>query len=186
LTKTQEELGPDLDTFFRLQDARWRGRGGSSSASEQVRAFHHDFASRALANGWLRLWFLELAGEPAAAWYGWRLGDRYAFYLSGFDPRYAKLRVGLVLLAHTVRSAIAEGAGEYDLLLGDEPYKGRFANSQRTVQSVLITRPGAATALAAAETAIWRLSRRLPDSRRRQLRAALGGLVGRLPGARRR
>jgi CelD/BcsL family acetyltransferase involved in cellulose biosynthesis len=185
-TQTQEELDSDLDTFFSLQDARWRGRGGSSSASPQVRAFHHDFASRALDRGWLRLWFLELGGEPAAAWYGWRLGDRYSFYLSGFEPRYARLRVGLVLLAHTIRSAIEEGAGDYDLLLGDEPYKSRFANSRRNVESVLIARPGAPNALAAAETTLWRLSRRLPEARRRQLREALAGLAERLPGARRR
>ena len=184
MTDSQQQLASDLETFFRLHDARWSGRGGSSSAGRRLREFHRDFASRALERGWLRLWFLELGGEPAAAWYGWRVGDRYAFYLSGFEPRYAELRVGLVLLAHTLRSAIAEGASEYDLLLGNEPYKARFANSRRTVESVLITRPGVANALAAAETAVWRLSRRLPEDRRSQVRSVLGGLAERLPGAR--
>jgi hypothetical protein len=49
---------------------------------------------------------------------------------------------------------------------------------------VLITRPGLASALAAAETGIWRASRRLPPERRAQLRSAFGGLANRLPGAR--
>jgi CelD/BcsL family acetyltransferase involved in cellulose biosynthesis len=184
MAESQDQLGSDLETFFRLHDARWQPRGGSSSEGEPLRAFHADFASGALARGWLRLWFLELDGEPAAAWYGWRVGDRYAFYLSGFEPRFADLRVGLVLLAHTLRSAIAEGASEYDMLLGNEPYKARFANSERTVQSVLVTRPGLASALAAAETGIWRTSRRLPEARRAQLRSAFDGIVRRLPGAR--
>ena len=46
--------------------------------------------------------------------------------------------VGLVLMAHTVREAIEEGADEYDLLLGDETYKARFATDERAVETLVV------------------------------------------------
>ena len=71
------QVAQDMQTFYRLHDARWRERGGSSLNSPTARAFHTDFAAAALQRGWLRLWFLEADGDDVAAWYGWRLGDRY-------------------------------------------------------------------------------------------------------------
>ena len=184
-TEDAAALPGDLRTFFRLHDARWRARGGSSSAGERVRAFHRDFAARIHERGWLRLWFLELDGDAVAAWYGWHLGGRYSYYLAGFDPGHSASRVGLVLLAHTVRSAIAEAADAYGLLLGDEPYKARFTDARREVVTLLATRARhPAGALAAAEVGAWELSRRLAPAQRRRLRHVLRGLVVRLPGER--
>ena len=42
-------------------------------------------------------------------------------------------------MADTLRSAIEEGAKEFDMLLGNEPYKKRFTNASREVQTVLLT-----------------------------------------------
>jgi CelD/BcsL family acetyltransferase involved in cellulose biosynthesis len=170
VTETASELEGDLASLFRLQDIRWPASRGSEALLERVRAFHREFASAALARGWLRLWLLELDGEPAAGWYGWRLGDRYVYYWSAFAPRLAELRPGLVLLAHTVRSAIDEGAGAYDMLLGNEPFKGRFANSRREIESLLIARSRLGDTLAAGEAGAWRLSRRLSAYRARRAR----------------
>ncbi len=100
-TQAASELTSDLETFFRLHDARWESRGGSSSATERVRSFHADFAEAALERGWLRLWLMEVDGDSVAAWYGWRLGERYSYYLAGFEPRWSDASVGLLLLAHT-------------------------------------------------------------------------------------
>jgi CelD/BcsL family acetyltransferase involved in cellulose biosynthesis len=176
-----------METFFRLHDARWADRGGSSSAGPRVRAFHRDFAAAALARGWLRLWFLEIDGEPAASWYGWRIGSTYAYYLAGFSPAWSRYNVGSVLLAHTIRSALEEGATTYDLLLGSESYKSRLASGQQPVQTVVLSRARHPTRLlVAAETALWRAGRRLPPERRARARSIYRRLAGRLPTARRR
>lgn len=186
-TERADELDRDLATFFRLHDARWDPRGGSSSQGVPVREFHRRFAAAALSRGWLRLWFLELDHRPVAGWYGWSLGGRYAYYLAGFDPAFARLRVGHVLLAHTIRDAIESGAEEYDLLLGDESYKSRFASSRREVETLVIT-PAAhpARAVAALETGLWRAVQRLTVERRGRLRRALAVIADRLPGSRSR
>jgi CelD/BcsL family acetyltransferase involved in cellulose biosynthesis len=186
-TNDASELAGDLETFFRLHDARWDPRGGSSSRTERARRFHADFSRAALARGWLRQWSLEIDGEPAASWYGWRLGGRYSYYLAGFEPRWADASVGLLLLAHTVRAAIEEGASEYDLLLGEEDYKRRFADSDRPVETVILARARRPVRmLASADAALWRGYARLSPGARERARS-LARVAGRaLPWSRRR
>jgi CelD/BcsL family acetyltransferase involved in cellulose biosynthesis len=171
----QGELPEALATLFELHDRRWAERGGSSLA-ESGRVFHRRFAAAALEQGWLRLRILEIDGVPAAVLYGWRLGPSYAFYQGGFDPAWASHSVGMVLLADTIRAAVEEGAQEFDLLLGDEPYKLRFAGLSRPIQSLTLVGQRHPYRLAAgAEHRLRRsadaldLQRRLPPSLARAL-----------------
>jgi CelD/BcsL family acetyltransferase involved in cellulose biosynthesis len=187
LTESESDLEHDMRTFFTLHLARWAGRGGSSLSSERAQAFHLSFAREALRLGWLRLWFLEVAGRPVAAWYGWRLGDRYSYYQAGFDSSWSRASVGFLLLAHTVRMAAEEGAAVYDLLLGSEAFKDRFATGYRTVSTVAIGRRlHPARLAAAADLGLRRLGRHLPTTARAHIRRSFDGLVSRLPTARTR
>lgn len=135
LTTAPDRLEADLDTFFALHDERWSDRGGSSSEGERVRRFQRRFAAAALERGWLRLWLAEADGAPRAAWYGWRIGGRYCYSLSGLSKEYEEFALGTVLLAHTIEQAAAEGAGTYDLMWGDEGYKQRFETGRRETAS---------------------------------------------------
>ncbi|MGI8462507.1 MAG: GNAT family N-acetyltransferase [Solirubrobacterales bacterium] len=180
-------LSADIAALVRLHQRRWEGRGGSGALSERPSRFHAEFAASALARGWLRLWLLELDGEPVAAWYGWRLGDRYSYYQAGFDPRFEKQSVGLVLLAHTIRAAAEEGSAVYDLLRGGEAYKSRFATAERSVHTVALTMPGSLTRLLLeTEAAAWRAGQRLTPERLAMARAAYGKLERFMPGGRAR
>jgi CelD/BcsL family acetyltransferase involved in cellulose biosynthesis len=137
--ESQDEVLGSFGTLFALHDARWRGRNEASSiASSAARDFHREFMVEAHGRGWLRLYVLEVDGMAVAAWYGWRVGDRFSYYQAGFDPTWGRYSVGFLLLAETVREAIDEGAAEYDLLLGDEAFKARFATGRRLGQSVLL------------------------------------------------
>jgi CelD/BcsL family acetyltransferase involved in cellulose biosynthesis len=150
LTTEAAQLDADFDVFLRLHDARWSQRGGSSSGEESVQRFQRRFAALALERGWLRLWTAEADGEPAASWYGWRLGDRYCYALSGFERRFEALSLGTVLLAHTIEQAAAEGASVYDLMWGEEPYKARFETGHREAATWVIGRRRHPARLAAA------------------------------------
>jgi CelD/BcsL family acetyltransferase involved in cellulose biosynthesis len=172
-TRTQAELEQDFEVLFELHEARWGDRGGSTALTEGSRAFHRDFARIALARGWLRLSFLELEGKPVAALYGWRLGPRYSYYMSGFSPRRSRDSVGFVLLAHTIQSACEEQASEYDLLLGDEDYKHRFDTDARTVQTIALgPRTDPAAIRLRFDAALWRAGRRLSPSLRARAASA--------------
>jgi len=176
-TERPEELAADMATLFDLHDRRWSGRGGSSLASRRARAFHAEFAAAALGRGWLRLWLMEWDGEPVAAWYGWRVGDRYSFYNGGFDPERSKLSPGMVMLATVIRSAFEEGAREFDFLLGDEAYKARFADegAETEVADVVLARslPHPAATVTLAAHAARRAGRALPREWRTRLGARL-------------
>lgn len=136
---TEETLELDLAHLFSLHERRWAEQGTTALKTPGVAGFLRAFAIAASERGWIRLRLLEVDGAPVAAFLGWRLGDAYAFYQSGFDPAWASHSVGTLLMADTVRSALDEGAAEFDMLLGDETYKKRFANASREVHTVLLT-----------------------------------------------
>jgi CelD/BcsL family acetyltransferase involved in cellulose biosynthesis len=172
------EVRSDMDTLFRLHEARWGTREGASAmADPAVREFQRDLARAAQEHGWLRLYLLEVDDEPVAAWYGWRVGDRFSYYQAGFDPNWSRQSVGFLLLAETIREAIAEGAADYDLLRGREAFKIRFANAERRTSRVVVA-PAVSGARIA--TSLEILSRRsfgaLPSSARQRLRRIRGRL----------
>jgi len=139
-------LDADLDDLFRLHVARF---GEHSPFVRRRTAFHRAFAHRALEHGWLRLWMLELDDRPVAAEYGFRFGTVESFYQSGRDPELQRESIGMMLLTHTVRSALDDGVHEFAFLRGNDPYKYRFANDDRGLDSVCVIRgPAAAAALA--------------------------------------
>jgi CelD/BcsL family acetyltransferase involved in cellulose biosynthesis len=129
---TADTIAEDFDTLFQLHTARWPRSPWFADAV----GFHRDFASVALARGWLRLWTLELDGRPAASWLGYRFAGVESYYQAGRDPSLERERVGFVLLAHTIREALQDGMSEYRLLRGDEAFKSRFATSDPGVETL--------------------------------------------------
>ena len=138
LAEQPERLQRDLDVLFSLHAMRWGPE--SRALGPARRAFHGDFAARALERGWLRLWFLEVDGSPVAAWYGFRFAGAEWFYQGGRDPAWEAASVGSVLLVHTLREAFQDGLREYKMLRGDEAYKGRFASEACEVLTMAIGR----------------------------------------------
>jgi CelD/BcsL family acetyltransferase involved in cellulose biosynthesis len=173
------EVAADLETLFRLHDARWDERSEPSALADRaIRAFHHEFARAAFDRGWLRLHVMEVDGAPIAALYGWLIGGRWSYYQAGFDPAWSRHSPGFLLLAETIRDAIEDGASEYDMLRGDEAFKRRFATSFRTVRSILLAPRGHQVHLNAAAVArlrrVWRTLPSRPRARARRLAGRLG------------
>ncbi|MDX6582332.1 MAG: hypothetical protein QOI10_1516 [Solirubrobacterales bacterium] len=174
-------LAADMSAFARLHRDRWAGRGGSGALDQTSTAFHSLFSAALLEQDWLRLWIVEVDGEPAAAWYGWRIGDRYSYYLAGFDETYADYSIGTLLLAHTIEDAIASGCSVYEMLLGSEPFKRRFATGERQVTSVILSsRLHRARLAALGAAAARRATDRLGPSARARIKRPLRALADRL------
>jgi CelD/BcsL family acetyltransferase involved in cellulose biosynthesis len=187
-TAVPGEVRADVAEFFRLHNSRWDEReGGSTITSPTVRAFHEDFAAAARERGWLRMSFLEVEGTAVAALYAWRIGGRYAYFQAGFDTAWADRSVGLVLMAHTVREAIEEGADEYDLLLGGETYKARFATDEREVETLVVAGVLDPTRLMAqVDLGVRRATDGLSPELRARLRDVAKPVLARMPGTRSR
>lgn len=158
-----EDLGDALSDHFALHELRWPVHPRRSQRARSVKRFHGDFACRAAARGWLRLWQLRVDGQAIASWYGWNVGGRYAYYQAGLDPRWARFSPGTLLLARTIRAAIQEGCLTYEFLLGEERYKQRFGTRTSGVASLTAApRPSAALAVVAGIWAARRGARKLP------------------------
>ena len=116
--------GRDMETFVRSPRAALPGRRGSTV----FRGDHAEGVPRrssrrrgAMQRGWVRLWPLEVDEVPIAAWYGWRLGDRYAVTIRPASiPAWSQTSAqGFLLLARrALRAAIEEArCDRYEMLL---------------------------------------------------------------------
>jgi CelD/BcsL family acetyltransferase involved in cellulose biosynthesis len=151
-----------LAALVALHHLRWSERGGSDGLhTPALLAFHEDVSQRALDRGWLRLFVLSLDGASAAALYGFRYQQAFYFYQSGLDPRFGKHSVGLVAMGLAIKSAIEEGADEFDLLHGDEPYKFHWAKETRELVRLEAYPPGAGAWLYARARELGRTVRRM-------------------------
>jgi CelD/BcsL family acetyltransferase involved in cellulose biosynthesis len=157
LADDPDRLSEDLDVLFRLHRDRW---GHETNFSSRER-FHRDFAWESYRRGWLRLWFAELDGEPAAAWYGFRFADVESYYQAGWAAHWAETSVGFVLLAHTIREAFQNGMKEYRFLRGGEAYKYRFADSDPALETVALPRGPLGRVFVASATTLRRSQRLL-------------------------
>jgi CelD/BcsL family acetyltransferase involved in cellulose biosynthesis len=132
-----DRLDDHLDALFSLHSARWQD-GETLFLTDGGKHFHRRFARLAAREGWLRLWFLELDGHPAAAWYGFRFEGVETYYQLGRDPEWERASVGLLVVAHSIREAIGDGVDEYRLGPGDQAYKYRFSDTGPEMETIVL------------------------------------------------
>jgi CelD/BcsL family acetyltransferase involved in cellulose biosynthesis len=145
-----------------LHNARWRDRGGSDAFDTPgLVAFHREFSRIALERGWLRLYVLRLDRKSAACLYGFLYGGTFYFYQSGFDSAYRKESVGLVSMGLSIKSAIEEGAEEYDLLHGNEEYKSHWSRESRELSRLELYPPGGMGSICRRSAQLERAARRM-------------------------
>lgn len=137
--KDANELSAGMDTFFRLHQQRWLAKrlpglflGGSN------RRFHLALAGRLASRGRLVLSAAFLDGKPAAAFYGFKFGADYSYYLGGFDPALAKYSVSTVLIFNLIKDALAGNAKAFDFLRGQEAYKLRWGAKETPLYRLLV------------------------------------------------
>ena len=133
-----------LPTVFRLYQARASVvRRGRLWKSEAGRAFITNWMVRLAHEGALDL-SLILVGDRAEA-FAFGIVDQQAYYLYGlaFDPgsEVAKWSPGEQLLVHLIRGYAEQGKTYFDFLVGDESYKGAWADERRSVQTHLVGEP---------------------------------------------
>lgn len=142
--RSPEDCRESLEQLIALHNLRWRGHGDSDAfhAAEIVR-FHHAMSQVALERQWLRLFVLTFDAKPVAALYGFLYQRVFYFYQSGYDPGYRKHSVGLLTMGLAIKSAIEEGAEQFDMLHGDESYKFHWAKEVRQLEHLELYAPDA-------------------------------------------
>jgi len=108
---------------------------------------------------------VEFNGLPIAFHFGFDYSGSIIWYKPSFDVQYAEHSPGLLLTRKIIEDGLARSRRELDFTIGDEAFKGRFANLSRfnIALSVYHNLPSAWRAQG------WRWLRRNLGRARRQL-----------------
>jgi CelD/BcsL family acetyltransferase involved in cellulose biosynthesis len=142
-TADADTYAPLLDVLFELHHRRWADNGGGVLGDARVQALHRAAAARFAVTRRLLLHSLTIGTRVAAACYGFISGDHACYYIGGFDPAFADVSPGTLVVAHAIEDARQRGARVFDFLRGQERYKYSWgASDWPTVRRVLSrTRP---------------------------------------------
>ncbi len=176
-----ESLEERMNDFFELHNKRWKSleRPGYFR-SKRVRFFHQTLAQRFLEPGYLRLYCLEIDGQPAATDYVFWYNQRAISYQSGFDPRFHSYGPGFFIMTYAIRKAVEDGLLEYDFSRGTARYKYSWNPLVRVNRSfVLWRRSMAVQVYVAARRGLMQLSQLYENSAPKKLKKGLRLLVPR-------
>jgi CelD/BcsL family acetyltransferase involved in cellulose biosynthesis len=128
-----------FERFLALHESSWALRGGSSATGLQsLKDFHRDVVVRLALAGRLRFEEIWVDGACLASLYGICNGERYCYYLSGYDPAWAKYSLGFTVIGLSIAGAAERGVKFYDMLRGAELYKFEWANESRATFAVQV------------------------------------------------
>jgi CelD/BcsL family acetyltransferase involved in cellulose biosynthesis len=142
LLSREADLPPFLDALVDLNHRRWSalGQDGTFVRKPLELRFCRNFAPRALARGWLRLFAIRRGSRFEAVQMGYTYRHVFHQFQEGFDPLAAR-GVGNVLRSRVIRHCIEEGVHTYDFLGGHTAHKRRWRSRPRPGHDLLIGRP---------------------------------------------
>jgi CelD/BcsL family acetyltransferase involved in cellulose biosynthesis len=150
-----ERLDPAiLDPLLRFHHERMQAKGRLLAVNPQEGQFHRRLITRASQGRGPAALLAELDGRPIGVEYGFLWGDVFAGYKNGWDPAWAHLRLGNVLLRETIKSLGHRGVRIFDLLRGREPYKYEFSPIERYDETWFVPNGPAGKILAMRERAL--------------------------------
>jgi CelD/BcsL family acetyltransferase involved in cellulose biosynthesis len=144
LAHTPDQLQIGTRILQALHAERWHaaGKDGAFRAGRFAR-FHDCVMPLLLERGALELRWLSVGDRPIAAIYNIRWHNKIYFYQSGRTLELPPhLRAGIVLHAHCIAQAIADGCCEYDFLAGVSQYKQQLALSSRPIVQFRLAKEG--------------------------------------------
>ncbi len=139
LVGKEHNLEAEVDDFVVLQRASREDK--ADFMTPEMRRFFGAVARTMLDAGYLRLCFLTLNGEKAAALFAFEYDYKFLLYNSGYDPdAYSQLSPGWVILSYSVQYAIAAGCRVFDFMQGNEEYKYRYGSQDYKVMRTIVER----------------------------------------------
>jgi CelD/BcsL family acetyltransferase involved in cellulose biosynthesis len=126
------EIQTLLPVFFDQHARRWKavGRPSLFDAGNQ-RTFYLALAAALHSAGWLLFSVVEFNGQPIAFHFGFDYYGSLTWYKPSFEVQYAEHSPGLLLTRKIIEDGLARSKRELDFTIGDEAFKGRFANVSR-------------------------------------------------------
>ena len=139
---TTTDLQKYLPVLFELHQKRWEDIGEPGSfAMEDRRHFYQYIAAAFLQRGWLEFWIMELNGTAVAAQFCFQYNNSVYLLQEGFDPQYAKDKVGYALRSRMLQHFIQQGLERYDVLGGTQAHKQKFGAVQGSYVNIEFAKP---------------------------------------------
>lgn len=144
----------DIASFVKLHGSRWKHRGHSAVTALGSRLpAMLAAASEGLDSARLRLWMLEVDGEPISTQLFFAADGEVAYINGGWDERFAQLKPAMLGILYAIEDAFARGERRIDLGGGEQPYKLRFADGNDPVAWSILMPFGRRLPLTRARTA---------------------------------
>jgi CelD/BcsL family acetyltransferase involved in cellulose biosynthesis len=118
----------ELATFFEL--FRLSREDKEIFMTAQMTSFFQALTETLAAEKLLKLLFLDVDENPAAAVLCFDHNASIYLYNNGFDINFSQLSVGLLCKVFSIKYAIENGKKEYDFLKGAETYKHRLGGQE--------------------------------------------------------
>ncbi len=135
LTALQDpaEMEAALTTMVAFRAKRWPNDALKDPANF---AFYLDVARAGQACGFSCMYRMDAIGAPGAVMFGLRHRGRFLFVLLAFDfERLRNYSIGLVFIESVIEQCITRGDSVFDLTVGDEAYKDKFATHAVPMQA---------------------------------------------------
>lgn len=133
-----ENLDQDLKDFIKLH--KLSSPEKATFWDEQHVKYFSNIMKAAAENNWLKLFFMEIAGQRSATMLCFDYNNKFYLYNSGYNPQFVNSSIGNVLTSYTIKTAIELGRTHFDFLRGDEEYKFRYGAVAEPVFDLTITR----------------------------------------------
>ncbi|MBC2733188.1 MAG: GNAT family N-acetyltransferase [Desulfobacteraceae bacterium] len=132
----KNDIDKTVDLLFELHRIRF----GDNSVfySNKNREFFKTVSNDFLDENILRLYIMEIDGEPAAAIYGLLYGSSFIDYQNGFNTKWTKMNAAKVLMCKTIESVINESVEVFDFGRGTEQYKLHWSKELENTYDFLI------------------------------------------------
>jgi CelD/BcsL family acetyltransferase involved in cellulose biosynthesis len=128
LTPETSSLLPALREAFRVEAASWKGRNGTAILMRpRSERFFTEYAQAAARYGILRLFFLKIGGETAAARIALEHGNCLWDLKIGYDERFRDCSPGVLLTHATLRHAQERGLSGMEFMGYDEAWEHLWA-----------------------------------------------------------
>jgi CelD/BcsL family acetyltransferase involved in cellulose biosynthesis len=154
------EVQPLFDRLVAVESSGWKQRNGSALASKPaLYRFFLEYAKRTAASGSLRMTFLRIGEELAAAQLAVQVLDRFWVLKIGYDERFARCSPGFLITCDTLRLAFDTGLAGYEFLGSPAAWEERWRPQSRAytaIASYPISAAGAIGACADFAGATWR------------------------------
>jgi CelD/BcsL family acetyltransferase involved in cellulose biosynthesis len=131
----------DIESLMALHQERWSSMGQPGVFGDPAgRNFYREVLAGLSRLGSHRIFQLRAGGKVLAAASRFLYKRTMHSFICGWDMDYSRYGVSKLLIAHSIGRAIEMGLDEYDMSIGDYPYKYDFATGARRNRNVFIFR----------------------------------------------